>query len=141
MMTKRETVRSPDLRAREGCRQVKIEAYALIAAVVALAGIPERILFSPRRPMCLFHRVLGLSCPGCGLTRALHQLSRFRIRKSFNLHLGAAPVLVHIFSRVALLSGCKKTWVFVLDRWSKRLVSVALLAQVLRGVTLNKRSN
>ena len=46
--------------------------------------------FDPTRyhfyPLCLFHSVTGLLCPGCGSLRALHQLSRGHVGTAFHLN-------------------------------------------------------
>lgn len=43
----------------------------LAAATVLFFCDPARV---PIYPVCLFHRVTGLDCPGCGSLRALHEL-------------------------------------------------------------------
>jgi hypothetical protein len=49
--------------------------FSLLAVA---AGIAVLSLFDPAKhsfyPYCLFHRLTGLNCPGCGGLRALHQL-------------------------------------------------------------------
>jgi len=46
-------------------------AGGFAAALVLFFLDPAR---SPFYPVCLFHRLTGLDCPGCGGLRALHQL-------------------------------------------------------------------
>lgn len=45
---------------------------------VAVAGVLILFFFDPARagfyPPCLFHKLTGLQCPGCGSLRALHHL-------------------------------------------------------------------
>lgn len=43
----------------------------LAAAAILFACDPSHV---PIYPMCIFHRVTGLDCPGCGSLRALHAL-------------------------------------------------------------------
>ena len=55
-------------------------------------------------PPCIFYAVTGLLCPGCGTTRALHQLLHGNVAEAFRLNpflfvlmlgaLVAAPSLV-----------------------------------------------
>ena len=37
-------------------------------------------------PPCMFHKLTGLNCPGCGTTRALHQLLHGHIGAAFRLN-------------------------------------------------------
>lgn len=52
-------------------------------------------------PICGFYAVTGYYCPGCGMTRAVHNLLRFNLVKAiqFNLLIVAAiPVLVYLYT-------------------------------------------
>jgi hypothetical protein len=46
--------------------------------VFFLAGLGVLFFFNPQQhafyPFCLFHRMTGLLCPGCGSLRAVHEL-------------------------------------------------------------------
>lgn len=50
----------------------------LVIALGAMAVGAALFVFDPARhrffPLCLFHAVTGLNCPGCGGTRAVHHL-------------------------------------------------------------------
>ncbi len=53
--------------------------FAVIALAVTAAGIAATVFFfNPAAhqfyPVCQFHRLTGLDCPGCGGTRALYAL-------------------------------------------------------------------
>jgi len=50
---------------------IPLVLVALAAAVVLYRFDPTRV---PIYPVCQFHRLTGLDCPGCGATRALHEL-------------------------------------------------------------------
>jgi len=54
-------------------------ASVVLAVAILGAGAVE-FFFNPYHrgfyPVCLFHKLTGLNCPGCGMTRALHALLR-----------------------------------------------------------------
>jgi hypothetical protein len=54
-------------------RMILVGAVILCAlgAAVFFAFDPTQV---PIFPQCMFHRVTGLDCPGCGAQRALHEL-------------------------------------------------------------------
>jgi hypothetical protein len=58
----------------------------------------------PIYPVCLFHRVTGLDCPGCGSLRALHELlhGNFAAALHFNAFLVLSlPVFAWLGFRLA----------------------------------------
>lgn len=65
----------------------------LITAVIAAGGL--LFFFNPVEhqfyPICFFHTATGLQCPGCGGTRALHQLLHGNVLAA--LHLNALVVV------------------------------------------------
>lgn len=66
-----------------------------IAAAICLAGgfVTGLILyfFDPARvplyPVCQFHQLTGLDCPGCGSLRALHELLHGHLATALHLNL------------------------------------------------------
>ena len=54
-----------------------------VMAVVGLAVAATVYFCNPRThsfyPVCQFHRLTGLNCPGCGMTRSLHALLHGRL--------------------------------------------------------------
>ena len=64
----------------------RIALGALALAAILLIGLIF-FFFDPVRhsfyPTCLLHKVTGLSCPGCGGLRALHQLTHGNIVTAF----------------------------------------------------------
>jgi hypothetical protein len=82
----------------------------LLAAPATVAGLAALFLFDPARwpfyPACMFHKLTGLNCPGCGGLRALHQLVHGHLTKAlhFNaLAVLALPVLLGISARALWL--------------------------------------
>ena len=73
--------------------------FATLAAAVVFAFDPSRVsLFPP----CPLHRYTGLWCPGCGTTRALHQLLHGNVATAFRfnpLAISLLPVIGYLFVR------------------------------------------
>ncbi|HWW00964.1 MAG TPA: DUF2752 domain-containing protein [Candidatus Acidoferrum sp.] len=60
-----------------------IATMSVLAAAVLFWFDPSRFHFYP---LCLFHSVTGLLCPGCGSLRALHQLFHGHVVAAFHLN-------------------------------------------------------
>jgi len=58
------------------------------AALLLFFFDPARV---PIYPVCTFHRITGLNCPGCGSLRAMHELLHGNLRAA--LHFNAFVVL------------------------------------------------
>jgi len=60
----------------------------LVSLVVLASGALILFLFNPAQsgfyPFCIFHRITGLHCPGCGCLRAIHQLLHGDIAAAFH---------------------------------------------------------
>lgn len=60
------------------------------AALIVAGGAWILYTFPPTQtafyPPCVFHKLTGLNCPGCGTTRALHQLLHGHIGAAFRLN-------------------------------------------------------
>src|SRR5690242_403815 len=78
--------------------------------LLLMAGAVYPFMFEPGRtgffPLCPFRFLTGLQCPGCGTTRALHQLMHGNFQAAFILNpllLIASPFLVWAFLRYSLI--------------------------------------
>lgn len=117
-------------------------AWLLLGAALILLASSILFLFNPAQnsfyPGCLFHRLTGWHCPGCGSLRALHHLLHARFAGAFQCN----PLLILLLPvatwRAALAAGLgprRKTppkpvapsWVFL-------LVFTVLLFTVLRNL-------
>ncbi|MEO8378804.1 MAG: DUF2752 domain-containing protein [Acidobacteriota bacterium] len=63
---------------------------SLLAAAVAAAGVWVLYTFPPAAysfyPRCVFFTLTGMQCPGCGITRASHQLLHGHVEQAFRLN-------------------------------------------------------
>jgi Protein of unknown function (DUF2752) len=58
-------------------------------------------------PICLFRALTGLTCPGCGSTRAMHQLLHGHLLEAFELNpllLIGLPFLLFALARYSILA-------------------------------------
>jgi len=76
---------------------------------VLLAGATYLFVFEPGKtglfPVCLFRFVTGYTCPGCGSTRAMHQLLHGHVVAAFELNplfLVAIPFLLYALVRYSV---------------------------------------
>ena len=62
---------------------------------------------------CPFKYVLGISCPFCGLTRAIYYALHFNFKKSFHYHLLwpiiLIGILIHVLYELKIITINKKT--------------------------------
>jgi hypothetical protein len=86
-------------------------------AVMALAGL---YFVNPGAcallPPCFFHALTGLHCPGCGSTRALHQLAHGHLLAALRLNpltIGALPLIGYLLTRRSA-PPVKPVWIWVL---------------------------
>jgi hypothetical protein len=68
-----------------------LAATAATALAVLALGVWLLRTFDPSAagslfPSCLFHDLTGWYCPGCGITRALHALAHFDLRRALAMN-------------------------------------------------------
>lgn len=75
-----------------------------------VAGAAYLFVFEPGRtgffPVCLFRLLTGLQCPGCGSTRAMHQVLHGHFEAAFMLNpllLISLPFMLFAFLRYSLI--------------------------------------
>jgi hypothetical protein len=90
---------------------VGVAFCAVAAALFALDPGRVRIL-----PVCPFHQLTGLWCPGCGTTRALHQVLHGNLAAAIRLNPLAMLMLPLVGYLVARgdASTLKPTWIWAL---------------------------
>ena len=76
-----------------------------------IAGAAYLFIFEPGKsgffPICPFRFLTGLTCPGCGGTRALHQLLHGNFETAFTLNpllLIAIPFLLFLLIRYSVIA-------------------------------------
>jgi hypothetical protein len=107
----------------------------LAIAVVLFVCDPSRV---PIYPVCTFHRLTGLNCPGCGTLRAAHQLLHGHLGEAlrFNaLFVLSLPLLAWVGFRLARrsISGRPATPA-VRTRWIWWYVAAWIVFGVLRDL-------
>jgi Protein of unknown function (DUF2752) len=117
--------------------------FAAVILAVTAAGIAAMVFFfNPSAhnfyPVCQFHRLTGLNCPGCGMTRALYAL----LHGNFSTALRDNALFVFILAAAAIRSiwfGAKKfrgqtNGEFFPANFLLLLLAVALVFAVLRNL-------
>jgi hypothetical protein len=83
---------------------LSIWGLLLLGAVYVFAFEPGKTgIFPP----CIFRQLTGLQCPGCGSTRALHQLLHGHFVAAFTLNplfVIAIPLLLYVLLKYTTLS-------------------------------------
>lgn len=113
--------------------------FAAIILAVTAAGIAATVFFfNPAAhkfyPVCQFHRLTGLNCPSCGMTRALYAL----LHGDFSTALRDNALLVFGLAAMALRGiwfGVKKTGgEFFPTQWLLPLLLFGIIFTVLRNL-------
>ena len=72
--------------------KASVKAWLALSSVVIVVVAGAWVLYTwppaatPHYPQCVFRSATGLDCPGCGTTRALHELLHGRIGDAFRLN-------------------------------------------------------
>jgi hypothetical protein len=110
--------------------------------LVLLAGAVTVFFFDPSQyqfyPLCQFHRLTGLNCPGCGMTRAIHAL----LHGDALAALRANALLVGVVFLLALRGGwiaakrlaSGRAEAFFPVKWLWPLLGIALVFGVVRNL-------
>ena len=78
-----------------------ISTAFLLSGLVGLFFIPDSF-FSHSPMLCLHRKILGLDCPGCGLTRALHSLLHLRFITAFHFNFAVFMLLPVLTTEILL---------------------------------------
>ncbi|MDB6016516.1 MAG: hypothetical protein JWR19_1005 [Pedosphaera sp.] len=117
-----------------------------IAALTLLAvagGVVVLFLFNPAQhsfyPVCIFHRLTGLECPGCGASRALHSLFHGRLLAAlhFNpLFVLALPFLLFVGVRMLWceITGQPQPAIKMRAFWIKLIAATIIIFTIARNI-------
>lgn len=113
----------------------------LSAAAVGLAGIGAGYALLSRLGIsvpCVFHKITGLYCPGCGISRMCLSLLRFDIAAAFHYN-AAALIALPFFVFLAAVAICRyiKTGTVNFTGVPKMLVWMLLAFFLLFGALRN----
>jgi hypothetical protein len=79
---------------------ILLSSLAVVALLVLMSR--SRDLGASVPHYCLFERLLGIPCPGCGLVRSALALTRGEITRSWHLHPAGAFVLLFLVLQIPL---------------------------------------
>jgi hypothetical protein len=110
-----------------------------LAVLLGLAFFHLNPAQYPVFPKCAFHQLTGLSCPGCGGQRALHQLLHGQIVAAFRLNpllLSLLPlgVVWSLRQAVGRLTGRTVSPLFRHHRWGWVMVGVVVAFWIVRNL-------
>jgi len=114
----------------------RVHKYLLVPALVvgsaltalAYAVDPARVEWLPP---CPFHQLTGLWCPGCGGTRAFHQL----VHGNFLAALHLNPVAISLLPLAGYFV-VRGEWTTVRPIWIWSLLSVVIAFGILRNIPI-----
>jgi hypothetical protein len=106
-----------------------------MAVFATITGVVAAVIFvfDPMRvgifPPCQLHKLTGLWCPGCGSTRALHQLLHGNLMMAFRLN----PLVILLLPLAAYLS-VRGERVSIKALWIWSLLGIIITFGVLRNI-------
>jgi hypothetical protein len=123
----------------------KYQKRWLLAALTGmlLAGAAVLFVFDPAAsrlfPPCLFHKLTGLYCPGCGSLRALHSLLNGNLKAALSLNplmLLCLPFVLYAFAAQGLhyFFNIKIPTVFLKSQYIWAIFAIIILYTIARNI-------
>ena len=114
-----------------------------LVSIIAIIGLVLVKNFNPEEESffipCMFHKVTGLKCPGCGMTRAMHYLVNGNIKKAVWYNLMIIPgAFVLIYSSYRYIKYLFKNEEIVntpLEIILKIFLAILILFMIVRNIT------
>lgn len=107
-----------------------------VASAIILAGSWMLAHLRKQGPECLFRRMTGLPCPGCGMTRSLEEIWRGNLPLSIRYHPLGIPVFILCLAGVFTLFFPRLFhrlhWTKVSFRIPLMLLSIVMAVWILR---------
>lgn len=91
-------------------RSLPVACGCAAAGLAAVVALNDPSAADSRFPACIFRTTTGLWCPGCGLTRGLHQL--------FNGHVGSA-LNYNLFIPLLVIAAGLGWWSWMRTSWDR----------------------
>ncbi len=118
-------------------------AVPLIAGGLLLGGCVTLAIVDPTHgpPVCPFKAVTGLDCPGCGGTRAAHQLFTGHLGAALSYNVLAVAAMPFILwglftSLTAMLGGPRLRGISLSPGWTRAALVLVLAFWVLRNLPI-----
>ena len=111
--------------------------------VAGLAGLLWLYAVDPSRshlyPVCPFHLLTGLECPGCGGLRALHALLHGRLEEALHFNAYLVGFALPLAALVGIDRGLRRLGrrVLLTEAWQARLLWAGLAALIAFGILRN----
>jgi hypothetical protein len=99
--------RADRLKSSELSAALRIAGALAVAALLALAVLPTDVV-AHGPALCLSKRLLGVECPGCGMTRALSALLHGQVAAALAFNRGAPAAFIGMLA-LAVFS-VKELW-------------------------------
>jgi Protein of unknown function (DUF2752) len=106
-------------------------AWVVLGVAVALRSVglwDFESAMTQLPPLCLFHALTDIDCPGCGMTHAFLCLARGDVTGAWAFH-PFSPLLAALL--LTLAWGPKKTWSWMQHSTFAKILSIATLAVLL----------
>lgn len=114
-------------------RRIPVWGWCAALVAVAILGVlrsvePAGQSFFPR---CWLYQTTGLQCPGCGATRAVHELLNGRISEAFRLN-----ALMILALPILAWTGTRLGWGWRTGRWWPNPLTNPMVIAVMAGCVL-----